>query len=165
MPLHMRMPKHGFKSRSKIKKTILKTDFLNFCFERNLIIKKNNLKIEDIVSLSNAKKNTHIKFLMGNKLSKAINIEAHSASESVIKEFKRLGAEIKIIKFLKRSPKINKQNITTNLKSENVANLKSGEASLKKTDKLKNKDKLNKPLQSKSNKKEKKTTKTQKKTK
>ena len=165
MPLHMRMPKHGFKSRSKIKKTILKTDFLNFCFERNLIIKKNNLKIEDIVSLSNAKKNTHIKFLMGNKLSKAINIEAHSASESVIKEFKRLGAEIKIIKFLKRSPKINKQNITTNLKSENVANPKSGEASLKKTDKLKNKDKLNKPLQSKSNKKEKKTTKTQKKTK
>ena len=165
MPLHMRMPKHGFKSRSKIKKTILKTDFLNFCFERNLIIKKNNLKIEDIVSLSNAKKNTHIKFLMGNKLSKAINIEAHSASESVIKEFKRLGAEIKIIKFLKRSPKINKQNITTNVKSENVANPKSGKASLKKTDKLKNTDKLNKPLQSKSNKKEKKTTKTQKKTK
>ena len=165
MPLHMRMPKHGFKSRSKIKKTILKTDFLNFCFERNLIIKKNNLKIEDIVSLSNAKKNTHIKFLMGNKLSKAINIEAHSASESVIKEFKRLGAEIKIIKFLKRSPKINKQNITTNLKSENVANPKSAKASLKKTDKLKNTDKLNKPLQSKSNKKEKKTTKTQKKTK
>ena len=165
MPLHMRMPKHGFKSRSKMKKTILKTDFLNFCFERNLIGKKNTLKIEDIVSLSNAKKNTHIKFLMGNKLSKAINIEAHSASESVIKEFKRLGAEIKIIKFLKRSPKINKQNITTNLKSETVANTKSGEASLKKTDKLKNKDKLNKPLQSKSNKKEKKTTKTQKKTK
>ena len=165
MPLHMRMPKHGFKSRSKIKKTILKTDFLNFCFERNLIIKKNNLKIEDIESLSNAKKNTHIKFLMGNKLSKAINIEAHSASESVIKEFKRLGAEIKIIKFLKRSPKINKQNISTNLKSENVANPKSGKASLKKTDKLKNTDKLNKPLQSKSNKKEKKTTKTQKKTK
>ena len=93
---------------------------------------------------------------MGNKLSKAINIEAHSASESVMKEFKRLGAEIKIIKFLKRSPKINKQNITTNLKSENVANPKSGEASLKKTDKLKNKDKLNKPLQSKSKKKEKK---------
>jgi len=29
MPLHMRMPKHGFKSRSKIKKVILKTNFLN----------------------------------------------------------------------------------------------------------------------------------------
>ena len=39
---------------------------------------------------------------MGNKLSNAINVEAHSASESVIKEFKRLGAEIKIVKFSKK---------------------------------------------------------------
>ena len=78
-------------SHDQNKKNYSENRFLNFCFERNLIIKKNNLKIEDIVSLSNAKKNTHIKFLMGNKLSKAINIEAHSASESVIKEFKRLG--------------------------------------------------------------------------
>ena len=46
MPLHMRMPKHGFKSRSKMKKTILKTDFLNFCFERNLIGKKIHLKLK-----------------------------------------------------------------------------------------------------------------------
>ena len=56
MPLHMRMPKHGFKSRSKVKKTILKTDFLNFCFERNLVGKKNILKIEDLESLSKSKK-------------------------------------------------------------------------------------------------------------
>ena len=102
MPLHMRMPKHGFKSRSKVKKTILKTDFLNFCFERNLIGKKNILKINDLESLSKSKKNTHIKFLMGNKLSKAINIEAHSASQSVLKEFKRIGAEIKLVKFSKK---------------------------------------------------------------
>ena len=38
---------------------------------------------------------------MGNKLSSAISVEAHSASESVIKEFKRLGADIKIVKFKK----------------------------------------------------------------
>ena len=44
---------------------------------------------------------------MGNKLSNAINVEAHSASENVIKEFKRLGAEIKIIKFSKKSAKVN----------------------------------------------------------
>ena len=36
---------------------------------------------------------------MGNKLSNAINVEAHSASENVIKEFKRLGAEIKLLSF------------------------------------------------------------------
>ena len=33
MPLHMRMPKHGL-NLDQSKKTILKTDFLNFCFER-----------------------------------------------------------------------------------------------------------------------------------
>ena len=148
MPLHMRMPKHGFKSRSKMKKTILKTDFLNFCFERNLIGKKNTLKIEDIESLSKAKKNTYIKFLMGNKLSNAINVEAHSASESVIKEFKRLGAEIKIVKFSKKSAKVNTESSISNAKSEKMPKSK-----LKKVEsKVNNKEKTS---QSKTDKKEK----------
>ena len=148
MPLHMRMPKLGFKSRSKLKKTILKTDFLNFCFERNLIGKKNTLKIEDIESLSKAKKNTYIKFLMGNKLSNAINVEAHSASESVIKEFKRLGAEIKIVKFSKKSAKVSTESSISNAKSEKMPNSK-----LKKVEsKVNNKEKTS---QSKTDKKEK----------
>ena len=121
MPLHMRMPKHGFKSRSKIKKTILKTDFLNFCVERNLIGKKSTLKIEDLEMLSKSKKNTHIKFLMGNKLSSAISVEAHSASESVIKEFKRLGSDIKIVKFKKKSLNINEDS-SKKVKEEKVVN-------------------------------------------
>ena len=121
MPLHMRMPKHGFKSRSKIKKTILKTDFINFCVERNLIGKKSTLKIEDLEMLSKSKKNTHIKFLMGNKLSSAISVEAHSASESVIKEFKRLGSDIKIVKFKKKSLNINEDS-SKKVKEEKVVN-------------------------------------------
>ena len=36
MPLHMRMPKHGFKSKSKIKKVILKTNFLNDLLKKKL---------------------------------------------------------------------------------------------------------------------------------
>ena len=40
MPLHMRMPKHGFKSKSKYKKVILKTDFFN------LLLKKKNYQRE-----------------------------------------------------------------------------------------------------------------------
>ena len=103
MPLHMRMPKHGFKSRSKIKKTVIKTDFLNFCIERKLIGKKSLLKIQDLIDLSKSKRNSHIKILMGKKLSDPISIESHSASESVLKEFKRVGAEIKIVKFKKVS--------------------------------------------------------------
>ena len=83
-----------------------------------MIGKKNTLKIEDIESLSNTKKNTHIKFLMGNKLSNAINVEAHSASESVVKEFKRLGAEIKIVKFSKKSAKVNNEKSSSKVKSE-----------------------------------------------
>ena len=121
MPLHMRMPKHGFKSRSKIKKTILKTDFINFCVERNLIGKKSTLRIEDLEMLSKSKKNTHIKFLMGTKLSSAISVEAHSASESVIKEFKRLGSDIKIVKFKKKSLNVNEDS-SKKVKEEKVVN-------------------------------------------
>ena len=109
MPLHMRMPKHGFKSRSKIKKTVIKTDFLNFCIERKLIGKKSLLKIQDLIDLSKSKRNSHIKILMGKKLSDPINIESHSASESVLKEFKRVGAEIKIVEFKKVSSTSSKQ--------------------------------------------------------
>ena len=49
---------------------------------------------------------------MGTKLSKGINIEAHSASESVIKEFKRVGVEIKIVKFPKITFKLTKEKST-----------------------------------------------------
>ncbi len=115
MPLHMRMPKHGFKSRFKIKKTVIKTDFLNFCIERKLIGKKSLLKIQDLIDLTKSKRNSRIKILMGKKLSNPINIESHSASESVLKEFKRVGAEIKIVEFKKVSstsskPKPKKKN-------------------------------------------------------
>ena len=42
MPLHMRMPKHGFKSRSKIKIIqSLKTDFINYLFDKKIIKEKN----------------------------------------------------------------------------------------------------------------------------
>ena len=159
MPLHMRMPKHGFKSRSKVKKTILKTDFLNFCFERNLVGKKNILKIEDLESLSKSKKNTHIKFLMGNKLLNAINIEAHSASESVMKEFKRLGVEIKIVKFTKKKL-ITKKDDSLSSKTEKISNeLHSKKVGKKKDSKVK--DSKTKNLDT----KEKKVTQTKKNTK
>ena len=40
MPLHMRMPKHGFKSRSKIKKTVIKTTFWISVLKENLLERK-----------------------------------------------------------------------------------------------------------------------------
>ena len=43
MPLHMRMPKHGFKSKSKYKKVILKTDFFNLLLKKIIKEKANFL--------------------------------------------------------------------------------------------------------------------------
>ena len=45
MPLHMRMPKHGFKSRTKIKNKVFKTDFINYLFEK---IKVHSLSINEL---------------------------------------------------------------------------------------------------------------------
>ncbi len=139
MPLHMRMPKHGFKSRSKIKKTVIKTDFLNFCVEKKLIGKKSLLKIKDLIDLSKSKKNTHIKILMGKKLSDPINIESHSASESVLKEFKRVGAEIKIVEFKKVSSTSSKiKSKKKNNQRDTFKNQKVDAAEKKSTSKVEN---------------------------
>ena len=137
MPLHMRMPKHGCKSRSKTKKTVIKTDFLNYCIERKLIGKKSLLKIQDLIDLSKSKRNSHIKILMGKKLSDPINIESHSASESDLKEFKRVGAEIKIVEFKKVSSTSSKQKTKQeNNERDSSKNLKVDTAVKKNTSKV-----------------------------
>ena len=73
MPLHMRMPKHGFKSKSKHRKIILKTDFINQLIQKKLISDK------------------------------PVFIQAHAVSASALKEFKRVGGEVDIIKFKKET--------------------------------------------------------------
>ena len=99
MPLHMRMPKHGFKSRSKIKNKVFKTDFINHLFDKKAVKEKSTLDISQLYEFINAKKHSHIKILMGQKLKGSISIEVHAASKGVIKEFKRVGGEIKIVDF------------------------------------------------------------------
>jgi len=105
MPLHMRMPKHGFKSRKKINKVVLKTDLINRLLDKKLIKEKSSLSISDLLKFSNSKKNVFIKFLLGNKLSKPVNLETHAASTSVKKEFERVGASLNIINFKKPNKK------------------------------------------------------------
>ena len=70
MPLHMRMPKHGFKSRSKIKKVILKTNFLNDLLKNKLIKEKSKLDLNQVLNFSKSSKNSFIKILLGDKLQK-----------------------------------------------------------------------------------------------
>ena len=118
---------------------MIKTDFLNFCIERKLIGKKSLLKIQDLIDLSKSKRNSHIKILMGKKLSDPINIESHSASESVLKEFKRVGAEIKIVEFKKVSSTSSKQKTKKeNNERDSSKNLKGDTAGKKNTSKVEN---------------------------
>ena len=99
MPLHMRMPKHGFKSKSKYRKVILKTDFINQLLEKKIISDKAKLDIGQITSLSKSNKNSYVKFLFGKKLDKPVSIQTHAVSASALKEFKRVGGEVDIVKF------------------------------------------------------------------
>ena len=101
MPLHMRMPKHGFKSKSKHRKVILKTDFINQLLEKKMISNKAKLNIGQILNFSRSGKNSYINFLFGNKLNQPVSIQAHAVSASALKEFKRVGGEVDIIKFIK----------------------------------------------------------------
>ena len=141
MPLHMRMPKHGFKSRSKIKKVILKTNFLNDLLKNKLIKEKSKLDLNQVLNLSKSSKNSFIKILLGDKLQKPVSLEAHAASKSVIEEFKKNGAEIHITEFKKNknekdktSKKLNKKsNDLETKKSEKVNELKEKNNSSKKS--------------------------------
>ena len=65
MPLHMRMPKHGFKSRKKINKVVLKTDLINRLLDKKLIKEKSSLSISDLLKFSNSKKKCIYKIFIG----------------------------------------------------------------------------------------------------
>ena len=123
MPLHMRMPKHGFKSRSKIKNKVFKTDFINHLFDKKAVKEKSTLDISQLYEFINAKKHSHIKILMGQKLKGSISIEVHAASKGVIKEFKRVGGEIKIVDF---------KQFIKNIKTSHAKNKSKNEARTKK---------------------------------
>ena len=144
MPLHMRMPKHGFKSRKKINKVVLKTDLINNLLEKKIIKENSNLTIKDLTMHSKSKKNVFIKILLGKKLNKAVNLESHSASESVRKEFERIGGSINIVKFKKlkivnkkeeskKSKKVNEKKLIDSKKNKIKNDHKKSESTSDKT--------------------------------
>ena len=118
MPLHMRMPKHGFKSKSKYKKVILKTDFFNLLLKKKIIKEKANLNINDLIGFSKSSENSFIKLLLGQKLEKSITAEAHGVSQGALKEFKRMGGDISVIDFKKKPTKSKK----TTSKTKDIEN-------------------------------------------
>ena len=141
MPLHMRMPKHGFKSRTKIKNKVFKTDFINYLFEKKALKEKSTVNITQLYEFISAKKHSHIKILMGQKLKGSISIEVHAASKGVIKEFKRVGGEIKIIDFKQFIKDIKTSSAKNNLNSKETKEVKSEKsANIKQTKTVKDKD-------------------------
>ena len=144
MPLHMRMPKHGFKSRNKVKNKVFKTDFINYLFEKKSIKEKSTLNISQLYEFISVKKDSHIKILMGQKLKGSISIEVHAASKGVIKEFKRVGGEIKIIDFRQFIKNIR----TTDAKNNQKSKLKDEAKSKKKIKDTKTYNDEKKPIDS-----------------
>ena len=179
MPLHMRMPKHGFKSRKKINKRVIKTDLINNLLEKKIIKENSTLSINDLTMHSKSKKNVFIKILLGKKLNKAVNLESHSASESVRKEFERIGGTINIVQFKKlkivskkkedkKSKKVNEKKVIDSKKNEikndeNKSKLTSEKTNLKINKEMKTQN--SSPKKSTKSKKTTKTTKTSKKSK
>ena len=139
MPLHMRMPKHGFKSRKKINKIILKTDLINNLLEKKIIKENSKLSINDLSIHSKSKKNVFIKILLGQKLNKAVNLESHSASDSAKKEFERIGGSISIVKFKKIKSINDKKESKNSKKVDNQKKVISSKKSETKNDKEKSK--------------------------
>merc|ERR1711988_785436 len=115
MPLRMRMPKHGFKSRKKIDKIVLKTDLINSLLDKKIIKENSKLSINELSIHSKSKKNVFIKILLGQKLNKAVNLESHSASDSAKKEFERVGGSVSIVKF-KKIKRVNEKKEAKNSK-------------------------------------------------
>ena len=104
MPLHMRMPKHGFKNRFKKKYIILQTGKINELIKSKKLSTSKKIGIQDLENNYQSLKSNYsgFKILLSEKLDSSINIQAHKASKSAVKEFARAGGSIEIIDLKKK---------------------------------------------------------------
>ena len=141
MPLHMRMPKHGFKNRFKKKYIILQTGKINELIKSKKLSSSKKIEIQDLENNYQSFKSNYagFKILLSEKPNSSINIQAHKASKAAVNEFEKAGGSIEIIDFKKRidtkeikedqsrknvnkdiSQKKNKVKIKTKTKKENL---------------------------------------------
>ena len=104
MPLHMRMPKHGFKNRFKKKYIILQTGKINELIKSKKLSTTKKIGIQDLENNYQSLKSNYsgFKILLSEKLDSSINIQAHKASKAAVKEFARAGGSIEIIDLKKK---------------------------------------------------------------
>ena len=116
MPLHMRLPKHGFKNVFKKKYLLISTSRLNELLDKKVISETKEIKFKDLEKIGFKLKNQFrgLKILGGEKLSKKIKIQANAASKNAIEIFSKAGGSIEIIKLdsIKKANKTNPKDIS-----------------------------------------------------
>lgn len=147
MPLHMRLPKHGFKNVFKKKYLLISTSRLNELLDKKVISETKEIKIKDLEKIGLKLKNHFrgLKILGGEKLSKKIKIQANAASKKAIEIFTKAGGSIEIVKFdsFKKENKTNRRD-RSNKNSNEVKSVTKKENLKKKTKKIDTKTKQTK---------------------
>ena len=147
MPLHMRLPKHGFKNVFKKKYLLISTSRLNELLDKKVISETKEIKIKDLEKIGFKLKNHFrgLKILGGEKLSNKIKIQANAASKKAIEIFTKAGGSIEIVKFdsFKKENKTNRRD-RSNKNSNEVKSVTKKENLKKKTKKIDTKTKQTK---------------------
>ena len=99
MPLHMRLPKHGFKNNFKKNYFLISTDLIDDLVKTKKISSSKKITISDFVKMNLKISNKYkgIKILSGSNLNTKIDIEANAASKKALDLFKKVGGKIDIL--------------------------------------------------------------------
>ncbi len=89
MPLHRRLPKHGFKNfLFKVTYEVVSVGRIAEAFEG-----KSEVKLVDIYERGLCKKNAPVKILSDGEISKAMTIEAHKFSKGAVAKIEKAGGK------------------------------------------------------------------------
>ncbi len=88
MPIHMRLPKYGFKNINRIEYKPVNVSKLNELAEKN---KLETIEIQTMIDAGLASKNSKIKILGNGELKQKVNVKAHAFSKKAIEIIESLG--------------------------------------------------------------------------
>ncbi len=88
MPIHMRLPKYGFKNINRVEYKPVNVSKLNELAEKN---KLESIDIQTMIDAGLASKNSKIKILGNGELKQKINVKAHAFSKKAIEIIESLG--------------------------------------------------------------------------
>ncbi len=93
MPLHRRLPKHGFKNfLFKVTYEVVSVGRLAEAFDG-----KSDISLNDIYERGLCKKNAPVKILSDGEVKVAMNVEAHKFSKGAIAKIEKAGGKVKAL--------------------------------------------------------------------